>query len=396
MKNIFVENLDFPIVEEQDVELVERKGIGHPDSICDGVGEAVSRALCKEYLKRFGVILHHNTDQGELVAGESNPVFGGGEIIKPIYFLVNGRATTYVQQDGKTEKIPVGKIAIEAAKNYFKENFSEINPETEVIFDQKIGQGSSDLMHMFKSKVPISNDTSFGVGFAPFSTTERLVFEIANYINNIGKTKLNIKAAGKDIKVMGLRKKNKISITIACAMVSKYIQDLSEYISIKEEMHGKIMDFIEKKTDKVVSLDINTADDIKSKSVYLTVTGLSAENGDDGSVGRGNRCNGIITPYRPMSMEATAGKNPVNHVGKLYNLLSNKIAMEIADEGAKQVYVRIMSQIGKSISEPMILSIQLDKSSKGLEKRAYEIAEYNLEHIEDISKLLIERKINVF
>jgi len=195
---------------------------------------------------------------------------------------------------------------------------------------------------------------------------------------------------------MGLRKKNKISITIACAMVSKYIQDLSEYISIKEEMHGKIMDFIEKKTDKVVSLDINTADDIKSKSVYLTVTGLSAENGDDGSVGRGNRCNGIITPYRPMSMEATAGKNPVNHVGKLYNLLSNKIAMEIADEGAKQVYVRIMSQIGKSISEPMILSIQLDKSSKGLEKRAYEIAEYNLEHIEDISKLLIERKINVF
>lgn len=396
MKNIVVEKLNFPIVSEQDIELVERKGIGHPDSICDGIGEAVSRALCREYLKRFGVILHHNTDQGELVAGESNPVFGGGEIIKPIYFLINGRATTYIENKGETEKIPVGRIAVEAAKNYFKENLRNINPETDVIFDQKVGQGSGDLMHMFKSKTPMSNDTSFGVGFAPLSEIENIVLETEKYINNIGKEKLNIKAAGNDVKVMGVRKKNKISITVACAMVSKYIKDIDEYSEIKKEMHDKIMNFMAKKTDKEITLDINTADDIKSKSVYLTVTGLSAENGDDGSVGRGNRCNGLIAPYRPMSMEATAGKNPINHVGKLYNLLSNKIAEEIADEGAKQVYVRIMSQIGKDISNPMILSIQLDKESKDLEKKAYEIAEYNLDHIEDITKLLVEGKITVF
>ncbi len=57
---------------------------------------------------------------------------------------------------------------------------------------------------------------------------------------------------------------------------------------------------------------VNTADDIKKKSVFLTVTGTSAEMGDDGSVGRGNRCNGLITPNRPMSMEATSGKNPID------------------------------------------------------------------------------------
>ena len=84
----------------------------------------------------------------------------------------------------------------------------------------------------------------------------------------------------------------------------------------------------EKITSRKVTVHINTADDINTGSVFLTVTGTSAEMGDDGSVGRGNRCNGLITPNRPMSMEATSGKNPINHIGKIYNILSTKLAKE--------------------------------------------------------------------
>ena len=91
-RNIHVQPSAGHAVEDQDVEIVERKGIGHPDSICDGVAEAVSRALAQEYLDRFGTVLHYNTDESQLVAGTAAPAFGGGEVLEPIYLLIVGRS----------------------------------------------------------------------------------------------------------------------------------------------------------------------------------------------------------------------------------------------------------------------------------------------------------------
>src|ERR1700733_2010415 len=90
-------------VSDLEVEIVERKGIGHPDSIIDGACEAVSIALSKYYLDNFDAILHHNVDKGLLVGGKSNAVFGGGRVIDPIYILVAGRATDQVPFKGKNE-----------------------------------------------------------------------------------------------------------------------------------------------------------------------------------------------------------------------------------------------------------------------------------------------------
>jgi len=122
MRNIFVEFPKEKPLGKQDVELVERKGIGHPDSMCDGLAEAVSCALSNEYMKRFGHIMHHNTDQVELVGGRSNPVWGAGEIDTPMYILLSGRATTEVGGDA----VPVGEIALEASRKYLEDNFSNI------------------------------------------------------------------------------------------------------------------------------------------------------------------------------------------------------------------------------------------------------------------------------
>lgn len=388
MRNIVLEFPDEIPLEKQSVELVERKGIGHPDSICDGIAESISRALSKEYMQRHNEILHHNTDQVELVGGGAKPEFGGGEITRPMYILLSGRATTLIEGN----EIPVGTIAIEAAKKYIGENFPNIDVNSHVEIEEKLGHGSSDLRHVFAQKgVPNSNDTSFGVSFAPLSLTEKLVLESEKYITG----KMGMKEVGQDIKVMGVRNNDKITLTIAAAMVSKYLDDLDHYKSAIGDMNTKLKDFIAGITDKDVEIHINTGDDYEKGSLFLTVTGTSAEHGDDGSVGRGNRANGLITPYRPMSMEATAGKNPVNHVGKLYNILSNKIAQEIAGEGAEQVYVRLMSQIGKPIDQPLMASVQVI-GDKSIENKAREITDRWLEKVTDVTQMCLDGVVCTF
>lgn len=390
MKNVSVEFSCEKPLGQQEVELVERKGIGHPDSICDGLAEAVSRGLCNEYLERFDTILHHNTDQVELVGGESRPKFGTNEIIKPIYILLSGRATT--EFDGN--RIAVDEIALKAAREYLKENFSELDIDNGVILDDRIGMGSQDLRDVFdRDGIPKSNDTSFGVSYAPFSLTEELTYEVEKYMN--GPLKRKVPASGTDIKVMGVRHDQKIILTICNAMVSRHIDDIDAYVNIIGEMESLVKDEVVKKTDQDVEVVINTGDNIEDEYVFLTVTGTSAEMGDDGSVGRGNRANGLITPYRPMSMEATAGKNPVNHVGKIYNLLSKHIANDIADEGAGQVYVRLMSQIGKPINEPLCADIQI-VGEKTLEGKARGVTDYWLENITEITRMCVEGKAETF
>src|SRR5207245_9544903 len=158
-----------------------------------------------------------------------------------------------------------------------------------------------------------------------------------------GPLKKDLKEVGQDIKVMAVRDHDKIRITIAAAMVDRYVPDKDHYRSVVEELKERVLDNAVKHTNREIAVDMNTGDNYDAGIFYLTVTGLSWENGDDGSVGRGNRVSGLITPYRPMSMEAAAGKNPVTHVGKLYNLLSFDIADRLVREHegkVKEVWVR--------------------------------------------------------
>ena len=400
-RNIIVEELVRTPVEMQKVELVERKGIGHPDSIADGIAEAISRALSREYMRRYGIILHHNTDQVEVVGGRAYPRFGGGEVIKPIYILLSGRAVEFVDK----EMFPVHEVAIRAAKEYLRKAVRHLDVEKHVVIDSRIGQGSVDLVGVFnkvkENPIPLANDTSFGVGYAPLSETEKIVLETEKLLNS-EKFKKEWPAVGEDIKVMGLRKDDEIDLTIAAAIVDSEVQNPQEYIEVKEGIYNAVKELVSQYTNRRVNIYVNTADDPKKDIYYITVTGTSAEAGDDGSVGRGNRVNGLITPNRHMSMEAAAGKNPVSHVGKIYNILANLIANDIAEqiEGVQEVYVRILSQIGKPIDEPLVASIQaIPKPGykvEQFERQAYEIADEWLANITKIQKMILEDKINVF
>jgi S-adenosylmethionine synthetase len=396
-RNVEVEPLRTLHIEDQEVEMVERKGLGHPDSIADGVSESVSRALSRLYLDEYGRILHHNTDETQVVGGASEPKFGGGKVTSPIYMLLVGRATTEVNG----EKLPYRETAIEAARKYVQSVCAHIDIDKHVEFDCKIGQGSVDLRGVFDQKAVLSNDTSFGVGFAPLSDLERLVLESERFLTL--KFKKKVPALGEDVKVMGYRQGGKIRLTIAAALVDSEIDNPSEYQNVCDQIGSALADQAAKLTQREVTIDVNTADDPELGRFYLTVTGCSMEAGDDGSVGRGNRANGLITPCRPMSLEASAGKNPVNHVGKIYNLLGNLIAADIVREtggNVKEVHVRILSQIGKPVDEPQVLSLQILPADgvklSAVKSKAEGVANTWLDQVDTIPRRLLTGKLTVF
>ncbi|WP_321429686.1 methionine adenosyltransferase [uncultured Methanolobus sp.] len=397
MRNIKVEHLIETPVEKQQIELVERKGVGHPDSISDGLAEAMSRALCKEYIEKCGAVLHHNTDETQIVAGRSNPQFGGGEVIQPIYTLLVGRAT----KEFNGVEIPAEAVALKAARDYLRNTIVDLDLETDMIIDCKLGTGSSDLRDVFqRDRVPVANDTSFGVGHAPFSELEQIVYDSERML--ITDLKKKIPGIGTDIKVMGLRDNDDIQLTICCGMVGKYVDDMDHYVNLKEEMVDYVTDLALKRTDRKVSTFINAADNIDANSVFLTVTGTSAEMGDDGSVGRGNRSNGLITPNRPMSMEATSGKNPINHIGKIYNLLSTQMAKDIVKDvpDVEDVYIKLLSQIGQPIDQPFVASAQIIPADganfNSIKSEAESIMDEWLADVTRITKMVINGELDTF
>ncbi len=406
-KNVYVEGVREVPAPLRDIEIVERKGIGHPDSVADALAETVSRALCKMYKKEIGTVLHHNTDETQIAAGKAAPRFGGGTIIDPTYILLVGRATTDVTVNKILKELPCKPTALKAAREYMRKTFPNIDVDADIVLDAKLGMGSDDLTGVYKTSGVLANDTSFGVGYAPYSITDKLVLQTEEYINSKAFKKM-LPETGQDVKVMGSRVGNKITMTIACAMVDRYIPDKTHYKAAIEDMYNKVnenaLNIIDKSGENIkFKLDINTGDNYKNNVYYLTVTGLSQEMGDDGSVGRGNRCNGLITPYRPMSMEATSGKNPITHIGKLYNVMSKLIAEDVAKKVSPEVEVRvrILSQIGKPVSEPLNCNVQLvsateNKNLSKWKQEAQAIANDWLDNVDKVTDLIINGKVRTF
>jgi len=245
-KNIVIEEINYTPVYKQRVELVERKGIGHPDSVADGLAESVSKSLCKMYIKEYDRILHHNTDETQIVGGQSAPQFGGGSVLEPVYILLVGRATTEVNG----ERLPYRTVALKAARDYLGTHFPNLDLNNDISLDTRIGRGSVDLTGVYSSKKLLANDTSFGVGYAPLSQTEKVVLETERFMNNSLKKK--VKGTGEDVKVMASRFNSTISLTIACAMVDKYIDDRDAYISIMEEVNERVKEYANSLTDNAL------------------------------------------------------------------------------------------------------------------------------------------------
>lgn len=375
------------------IEIVERKGLGHPDTICDSIAEKISIELANTYLKKFGEILHYNIDKALLVAGEAINKFGGGQIIKPMVFVIGDRATYRVEN----EIIPIDEIVEEAVYSWFEKNLRFVKREY-VKIQNEIKRGSQALQDIFKrrGKFLPANDTSALVGYAPSTKLEDSVYKLEKFINS-AKFKKQFPETGEDVKIMGLRWKDKFRFTIAIAFVDKFVENEADYFRKKDEIKNELIEYVKKEFDLDAEIVLNPLD-IRGKreeGCYLTVCGTCAESADSGEVGRGNRVNGLICLNRPASSEAAAGKNMVSHVGKIYNVLAFKIANEIYEAIEKENYVWLLSQIGKPINEPIAISVEVANLEESENKIIEEIVSKNFEKLDEFIKELIQGKYSV-
>jgi len=398
--NVIVEAMDGRPVARQRTEIVERKGVGHPDSICDAIHEQISIHLCRAYQERFGHILHHNIDKGMLVAGIAAPGIGGGRIVEPMRLVVGDRAAT----EFRGETIDVASIVEAAAAQWVGDHLRFVDPARHMIVQNELRPGSVQLEDIFQRAVITANDTSAAVGYAPLTETEQMVMAAETFLN-APDFKRRFPETGEDVKVMGCRQDRRLTLTVAVAFVDRHVPDSKTYFDRKMQIRKELEAHLAGRLQTLDSIrcEINTLDDPArgEAGMYLTVLGTSAEGADCGQVGRGNRVNGLIALNRPSGSEAAAGKNPVSHVGKVYSLLAHVTAREIHSRvgGLQEVTVWYCSRIGQPLDRPVLASVQILPESgidaAEVEPRAEKIVEKRLAGIEAFSAELAEGKYPV-
>jgi len=260
----------------------------------------------------------------------------------------------------------VAELAVETAMSWFRENLPEVDPERHFTYQVELKSGSDELSDIFRSGAASyqANDTSAAVGYAPLSESERLVIAAENYLNG-RQFKHKFPESGSDVKVMGVRQGGELDLTVAMPLLDRYVTSEATYFQRKEEMRQVLVSHLQSRLDKLseITVSMNTLDHPGAglSGMYLSVLGTSAEDADSGEVGRGNQVNGIIALNRPRGSEAAAGKNPVSHVGKIYSVLTHRVAEQICSEvpGIEQAIVWLCSRIGDPVGRPRVAAVQV-------------------------------------
>jgi S-adenosylmethionine synthetase len=335
------------------IEFVERKGSGHPDTICDHLAEDLARDLARTSLEQTGRVQHFNVDKAIFAAGSVDVGFGGGEHTRRSRLVLVGKVNFADQWCPD----------VEALVNDTRERLLMILPDaTPDAFDVEIwlNQSAADLADVVtqghRDGVPRANDTSFAAVSVPRSALEDVVYRLERYMNSAAyRGEVPI---GRDIKVMGARHGSEVVVTIAVPVLARRVHDRGTYDHVIERVRIDALALVRDVFGEDTTVRVNQADTPESQ--YLTLAGTSAEAGDDGQVGRGNRFGGLITPYRPMSLEAAAGKNPAAHVGKTYHAFAEDISRRIVDEtGADETTIRMLSSIGHPVTEPQVVHVEI-------------------------------------
>jgi S-adenosylmethionine synthetase len=352
-------------------QIAERKGRGHPDTLCDSIASAISHHYSNYCLNEFGYVLHHNCDKVGMIGGKVEVEFGHGRLTEPVKFILNGR---FSASFGGRE-IPYREIATKVIKDYLSAvlvNF-DANRDLEII--DLIHNNSSPGAVGTSAEIPVAgsrlvyfnprdkndlsyvqslkaNDTSIGIGYAPLSVADSVALKLETYLNSAA-FKSVYPFIGTDIKIMVVSVEQTIDITIALPFICTLTPDLTFYHAQIKHLIEIMRVFIgELYPSHEVKITVNNRDKPELKEVYLTLTGSSIEMGDEGLVGRGNRLNGVISSTQFVSMEAASGKNPIFHVGNVYNILAQRIAARIYEALGVANHVHLVSQTGRLLRDP--------------------------------------------
>lgn len=347
-----IESLQQQPIAERRLELIERKGVGHPDTICDSLVEAISCGLNRLYLDRLGVIPHYNVDKALLAAGQCRKDFGSGEVTKPMRLVFGDRATL----EAGGVRLPVIEAAQGAVDDWVRRNLPHVRPGIDLHTEPALAPGSDALRRIYADpKAMVSaNDTSGACGFAPLTPTERLVLRVEHFLNG-PVFKHDFPDTGQDVKVFAVREDDGVALTVAMPLLCTHIESEAAYFRRKQEILHRLGEELKDAVLRV-EVQLNALDQpgAGTEGVYLTHTGTSAEDADSGQVGRGNRVNGLIAFARPTGGEAAPGKNPVAHVGKIYSVLSYLMAQRIHERCPEivEVYVNLAVRIGEPVHQP--------------------------------------------
>ncbi|MBI2589639.1 hypothetical protein HYW32_01245 [Candidatus Berkelbacteria bacterium] len=415
--NLFIYSSGAPCIDNTEFEVVERKGIGHPDTLCDAIAEKVSQAYSLYCLKQYGTILRHMVDKIALSGGASKVKFGGGEMQKPIRLYLNCRFTRTWQK----ETIPYLEIVKEAVYKYLGDVLPVLDlnqwlmivdnthfaPGPGVVYE---ADGSTQNERQFFFEVPQkefavfhdnslrSNDTSTAVAYSPLSATEKVVILVEVTLNGKEFKKLH-PYVGTDIKVMAKRIKKRMDITVCIPFVADHTPSKEFYFEKLRALQNLIKQLVTSQFGQFnVEVSLNTRDNPSKSDYYLTLTGSAIESGDEGVVGRGNRYNGVIPFTRHMSMEACCGKNPLYHVGKLYTAISSLISDDIYRLVGLETYVYLTSQMGRSLSDPWSVSVEICGGNATPIQRQMieEIIEHNLANANETTQKIVKGELNLF
>lgn len=349
---LVIEALNQLPVAARRVELVERKGLGHPDTICDSLVEAIAVGLNRLYRERAGAILHYNIDKALLVAGQCVKDFGRGEVTRPMTFIVGDRAT--LEFGGGA--LPVEETMRDAVDAWVGANLRGVRPGRDLQVQSVLAAGSGELRGIFQvSPGPVeSNDTSGACGWSPLSPTEQIVLDVEQFLNGT-EFKARFPDTGPDVKVFGVRNDERLTLTIAMPLFCMDIPSEARYFARKDEILAALAARF-REAPLALEWRFNNLDTRGqgADGTYLTVTGTSAEDADSGQVGRGNRVGGLIAHARPTSGEAAAGKNALAHAGKVYGVLSSHLAGRVHARcpELREVYVHLMARIGEPVDRP--------------------------------------------
>ncbi|MDJ0342627.1 methionine adenosyltransferase [Streptomyces sp. H10-C2] len=370
--------------------IVERKGLGHPDTLADHLAERLSRAYSRYTVDHFGAVLHHNFDKLALLGGASEVRYGGGRMTSPVRVLVNGRAAPMCGG----ESIPVTEIVEAEVRSFFAERLPEVSDSLDIVFNITsnsspgavlTGDEIPDRTRWFsprsiddlrERRVRLSNDTSLGTGWAPENSFESFVRELVDHFSGDSDFTRAHAWCGSDVKLMGYWDGECADVVLCVPQKSRQVGSRGQYVRNAETVLVECHRLAGVRLPGAEARFRLNARDVPDKDeLYLTYTGSSIESGDEGVVGRGNRVNGLITPLRPMNLEGANGKNPVYHVGKLYNIAAQRLALRLHEATAGYAEVHLVSTTGQRLDEPWRILVRLSAADAELDKVQALVAE---------------------
>ncbi|MBP0460844.1 methionine adenosyltransferase [Streptomyces montanisoli] len=337
------------------VEVVERKGVGHPDTLADSIAELASIRYSEYCLREFGAILHHNLDKVAVLGGRARFGDTDGTYDRPVRVIFGGR----ISKTFAGRAIPVREILEDAAAEQLRTTlpgFEHITwrAQHETTDSSKFERwfAPHGLEDLPERPTAFSNDTAFLVGTAPRTSAETVALLTEAWFRRQP-------WAGSDIKALVIRDGRALNVTACVPAVAGHLASSAEFEDAVNDAAQELAIQLLKRLPGPVNVVCNTRNRRTGplSGQYFTLSGSAIDYGEDGLVGRGNARSGLITPGQQAGNEALFGKNPAYHVGKVGGWLVDEASRTLTEKTGTPCRIAVMWRNGSPYPEPASLDI---------------------------------------